>query len=160
MKRSVFVSAAVAALLLAGALAKADTMSGDMAMPPPSVKAGGNVGMLASSLQGRPVVVQVHADWCPVCKAEQATLESLRSKYGERVAFVVLDVTNAKAADAAAAKAKQLGLGAFFDAHKAQTGTVGVINPKTGAVAATLYNVTGTPEYAKPIDAVAKKLHS
>ncbi len=126
----------------------------------PSMKTGGNVGALAASLQGKPVVAQIHADWCPVCKAERATLSELRAKYGDSIAFVELDVTNAKAADASAAKAKTLGLGAFFDAHKASTGTVAVINPKTGAVAATLYNVTDDATYAKAIDAVTKQLHA
>lgn len=126
----------------------------------PSVKSGGSVGILAPSLRGKPVVAQIHADWCPVCKAERSTIQSLRAKYGDRIAFIELDVTNAKAAAAAAEKANALGLGAFFEAHKSMTGTVAVINPRTGAVAATLYNVTDDPAYTKAIDSVAKQLRN
>lgn len=125
-----------------------------------SIKTGGNVGVLAPSLQGKPVVAQIHADWCPVCKAERSTIEALRVKYGNKISFVELDVTNAKTANAAAAKAERLGLGGFFDAHKAMTGTVAVINPRSGAVAATLYNVTTQAPYVKAINAVSTKLRS
>lgn len=31
----------------------------------------------ANALNAGPVVVHVHADWCPVCKAQQPTLEKL-----------------------------------------------------------------------------------
>lgn len=124
-----------------------------------SNKPGGNVGILASSLHGKPVVVQIHADWCPVCKAERATIDAVRAKYGDRVSFVELDVTNAKAANAAAGQAKQLGLDAFFEAHKSMTGTVAVINPNSGAVAATLYNVTSEGAYDTAIDSVSQQLH-
>ncbi len=125
-----------------------------------SVKSGGNVGVLTSSLHGKPVVAQIHADWCPVCKAEHSTIDAVRAKYGDNISFVDLDVTNAKTAAAAAAKARQLGLGAFFDAHKSMTGTVAVINPNSGAVAAMLYNVTKTDAYTKAIDSVSQQLHS
>src|SRR5262249_47794186 len=40
---------------------------------------------------GKPILVEVHAPWCPVCKAQAPTLSMLRndSKYKELVSFTI-----------------------------------------------------------------------
>lgn len=111
-----------------------------------------HAGALAPSLQGRPVVVRIHADWCPACKATEATLREVRAKYGKAISYVELDVTDGKTSAAAAAEAKRLGLGSFYEANKGQTSTVGILNPHSGAVIATLYADTDVSDYAKAID--------
>lgn len=116
------------------------------------------LGPLPASLQGKPVVVRIHADWCPACKATQATYESVRVRYSDQATFVTFDVTDAKTAAAAATEAKKLGLGKLFDAKKTATSTVAVINPKTGVVSASLYNENAPGAYAKAIDAVRSQL--
>lgn len=168
MRRSLFAAVVATALFASGGTAFAQNAMGSghsmgsgsaMLHMSPSTKTGGNVGPLAASLQGKPVVARIYAGWCPVCKAERGTVSALQAKYGSAIAFVELDVTNAKTAGAAAAKARALGLERFFDAHKASTGTIAVINPQTGAVAATLYNVTSEAPYITAIDKVAQQLH-
>ena len=54
----------------------------------------------------------------------------LMKEYGGKINFVILDVTNDDTTAAAAAKAKSLGLGAFFEANKKTTSTVGIFKGK------------------------------
>jgi len=115
-------------------------------------------GPLAPTLQGKAVVAQIHADWCPVCKAERPTIDAVRAKYGKNITYVAFDVTNGKTANAAADQAKHLGLSSFFNENKSRTGTIAIINPKTAIISAKLYNETDEAEYDKAIDAVNKQL--
>jgi thiol-disulfide isomerase/thioredoxin len=114
------------------------------------------VGPLAPALQGKPLVVRIHADWCSACKATHATIDHLRQAYAGKINFVKFDVTNAKTATVAHAKAKQLGLVKFYDAAKAQTSAVAVINPQTGKVYATFYNDGNLKDYEGAINSVLK----
>src|SRR5271156_1113150 len=82
------------------------------------------VGPLAPSLQGKPVVVRIHADWCPACKATQSTIDDLKQAYAGKINFVQFDLTNANTAATSQAEAQKLGLGKFYDASKAATSTV------------------------------------
>jgi thiol-disulfide isomerase/thioredoxin len=109
-------------------------------------------GPLAPAMQGKPVVVRIHADWCPACKATASTLDAVRAKYGTKITYVQLDVTNAKTAAAAQELAKADGLGKFFDATKTATSTVAVVDPKTGAVIGQFYNDTNEADYDTAID--------
>jgi thiol-disulfide isomerase/thioredoxin len=109
-------------------------------------------GPLAPAMQGKPVVVRIHADWCPACKATAATLDTVRAKYGAKIDYVQLDVTNAKTAAAAAQTAKSDGLAKFFEATKTATSTVAVIDPKTGVVLGQFYNDTNEADYTGAID--------
>ena len=78
----------------------------------------------------RPFIVKIHADWCGTCTRLEPTWEALRSRYGDEVRFVVLDVTDREAVARSAALAESLGLTAFFDANKSKTGTVGVLDAR------------------------------
>ncbi|GAC1458122.1 MAG: hypothetical protein PVSMB1_07960 [Gemmatimonadaceae bacterium] len=147
-------------LSLAIVAGSAQSVLADEATPsaPKAAAARQPLGALAPALQGEPVIVRIHADWCPACKATQATIEQLRQTYGSRISFVQLDVTDAKAADASAQRANKLGLKAFFDAYKTSTSTVGIIDPRSGAVVATFYNDTNAADYTRAIDRVIKHL--
>ena len=114
------------------------------------------VGPLAPSLQGKPVVVRIHADWCPACKATQSTIDHLRQAYAGKINFVQFDVTNAKTAAASKALAQKLGLEKFYDATKAATSTIALIDPKDGNVYATFYNDSATGDYEKAINIALK----
>ncbi len=118
------------------------------------------MGPLPEKLQGKPVVVRIHADWCPACKATAATYDAVQKKFADRVTFVAFDVTDAKTAAASAERAKELGLGKIFDADKAATSTVAIVNPKTGVVATSLYNDNDPADYARAIAAVRAQLGS
>jgi hypothetical protein len=54
----------------------------------------------------------------------------LMKQYGDKLNFVMLDVTNDETTAQAAAKAKSLGLSAFFEANKKMTSTVAVFKGK------------------------------
>ena len=114
------------------------------------------LGPLAPSLQGKPVVARIHADWCPACKATQSTIDHLKQVYAGRINFVQFDVTNAKTAAASQALAQKLGLEKFYDASKAATSTVAVIDPQNGKVDATFYNDGSIGDYERAIDAALK----
>jgi thiol-disulfide isomerase/thioredoxin len=91
-------------------------------------------GRLAKELQGKPVVVDIYADWCPGCQSIKPTLSTLKKEYSGKVNFVVFDVTDRKTSAASQAKAQQLGLSDFFAANKSKTSTVAIINPATGKI--------------------------
>ncbi|MDX2228472.1 MAG: thioredoxin family protein [Leptolyngbyaceae cyanobacterium bins.349] len=108
---------------------------------------------LAQQLQGKPVLVDVYASWCPACKNIAPTLSQLEKDYADKVHFVVLDVSDKSTTAEAEAKAKQLGLGDFLAAHKAQTGTLTIIEPATGKILAQHRNNANLADYTTVLDA-------
>jgi thiol-disulfide isomerase/thioredoxin len=89
---------------------------------------------LAQDLQGKPVVVNIHASWCPSCKRVEPALSKLKQQYSGKANFVQFDVSDRSSSQSAMNRANQIGLGKFFQANKAQTSLVAIVNPKTGAV--------------------------
>lgn len=157
MNRNLVTIVLVAATIAPSAV-RADVMNGSAAPKVPVFTARGATevtvlgGPLAPSLQGKPVVVRIHADWCPACTATQATINDLKTAYGSQINFVQFDVTNAKTAAAAEAEAKKLGLEKFFNAEKAATSTVAVIDPRDGKVYAQLYNDGNINDYKAAVN--------
>jgi thiol-disulfide isomerase/thioredoxin len=149
----------VAAAIVPSAV-RAEVVNGTAAKEPSYLARGAMevavAGPLAPSLQGKPVLVRIHADWCPACKATQSTIDDLRQAYAGKINFVQFDVTNAKTAAASQAQAEKLGLTKFYDAAKAATSTVAVIDPKDGKVYATLYNDSTPGDYKSVIDTALK----
>ena len=145
------------AAIVGSTAANADVVDGS-ASPAPKFLARGateiaNAGPLASSLQGRPVVVRIHADWCIACKATQATIDDLKQAYAGKIFFVEFDVTNANTAAAAQQAAEGLGLAKFYDASKKATSMVAVIEPQDGKVVAAFYNDNSLSDYTGAVDA-------
>jgi len=159
MDRYIIILGLVAAAV-APSTARAEVLNGTAAKVPPYQARGATevaaVGPLAPSLQGKPVVVRIHADWCSACKATQSTIDDLEHAYAGRINFVQFDVTNATTAAASQAQAQKLGLAKFYDASKAATSTVAVIDPKDGKVYATFYNDNTSGDYKSVIDAALK----
>jgi thiol-disulfide isomerase/thioredoxin len=89
---------------------------------------------LAQDLQGKPVVVNIYASWCPSCKRVEPTLSKLKQQYSGKANFVQFDVSDRTSSQSAMNRASQLGLGQFFQVNKAQTSLVAIVNPKTGMV--------------------------
>ena len=47
-----------------------------------------------SDLVGKPIVLNFWASWCPPCKAEMPDFEEAYKKYGDRVHFIMLNLTD------------------------------------------------------------------
>jgi thiol-disulfide isomerase/thioredoxin len=113
---------------------------------------------LAASLQGKPVVVDIYASWCPACKNIAPTLAALRKTYGDKATFVVLDVSDKTTTAAAEKKAQELGLSEFLTANKAKTGHVEIIDPATNTTLQKYDNNADMAAYTSVLDkAIAKK---
>lgn len=110
-------------------------------------------GPLAQQLHDKPVVVDIYASWCPACRNIAPTLSQLKQEYGGRVHFVVLDVSDRASTAKAQAKATALGLGQFFAANKTQTGSLTIVNPKTGQILAQHRNNPNKSDYTKVLNA-------
>lgn len=87
-------------------------------------------GSTASVVRAKPRVVIIKADWCSACQKVDPIMMGLMKEYGDKLEFVMLDVTNDETTAAAAEKAKSLGLGSFFEANKKMTSTVAVFKGK------------------------------
>jgi thiol-disulfide isomerase/thioredoxin len=159
MKREIAFIALIATMI-GPAWARGEVTTGTAAKVPAYQVRGAteiaDAGPLAPALQGKPVVVRIHADWCPACKATQSTINELKRSYAGKIHFVQFNVTNAKTAAASQAEAQKLGLEKFYDAAKAATSTVAVIDPKDGKVNATFYNDSKIGDYQRAIDAALK----
>jgi thiol-disulfide isomerase/thioredoxin len=119
----------------------------------PCASKGKNVGgPLAKQLQGKPVLVDIYASWCPACKNIAPTLSQLKQQYGEKIHVVVLDVSDKSKASQAETKARELGLAKFFAENKSQTGMVAIIDPATGNILAQHRNNTNLTDYTSVLN--------
>jgi thiol-disulfide isomerase/thioredoxin len=115
-------------------------------------------GPLAKSLQGKPVIVDVYASWCPGCKNIAPTLSQLKQEYAGKANFVVLDVSDRAKLKQTEAMAKKLGLGKFLAANKSSTSTVAIVDPATGNILTMFKNNANKSDYSSVIDtALAQK---
>lgn len=53
---------------------------------------GGSVSL--SDYAGQPVVINCWASWCPPCRSELPAFDSLYAEYGDRIAFLMIDLTD------------------------------------------------------------------
>lgn len=88
----------------------------------------------------RPTVAVIRADWCSACQKLEPTMMELKSQYGDRIDFVMLDVTDDQKTAQSAAKARKLGLGNFFETNKRKTSTVIVLSPSRKILFQTMQN--------------------
>lgn len=147
-------SLAIAAFLVAGtSIGSPGSSQRAIAQVSPPAAKGANVGgPLARQLQGKPVVVEVHASWCPACKNIAPTLSQLKKQYEGKAHFIVLDVSDRAKASQSGARASQLGLGEFFATHKSQTGMVAIIDPATGNILAQHRNNANLAAYTSVLN--------
>jgi thiol-disulfide isomerase/thioredoxin len=89
---------------------------------------------LAKQLQGKPVVVAVHASWCPKCKTVAPVLSQLQQQYSRKASFVSFDVSDRGSSRSSQIQAQQLGLSSFLQSNKSQTGLVAIVDPATGDI--------------------------
>jgi thiol-disulfide isomerase/thioredoxin len=124
-----------------------------------SIKAATTIaqtGSLSSKFQGKPLVVEIYASWCPACKNVAPTISQLRSEYGGKANFVVLDVSDKGSTSRAKNVAQQAGLSQFFSQNISQTGLVAIIDPATGRVLAQYRNNPDKSDYTSVLDAAIR----
>ncbi|NES99557.1 MAG: redoxin domain-containing protein [Sphaerospermopsis sp. SIO1G2] len=109
-------------------------------------------GPLAKEIQGKPVVVDIYANWCSGCKKIAPTLSQLKEQYSGQVNFVVFDVTDKSKTNASKAKAEKLGLEKFFKKYKSKTSTVAIIDPDTGRILEIFAKNPNKADYTKVLD--------
>jgi len=125
---------------------------------PCAAKSAASVGgPLAKKLQGKPVVVDIYASWCPACKNIAPTLSQLKKDYAGKVEFVILDVSDKSTTAAAEATAKELGLSKFLSENKTQTGSITIVDPATGKILAQYRNNPNKAVYTKVLNASLTK---
>jgi thiol-disulfide isomerase/thioredoxin len=118
----------------------------------PSTSSKAEVGALAVSLQGKPVIVDIYASWCPACKNVAPALASLNKDYADKANFVVLDVSDQASTAKSLIKAKELGLEKFFTKNQAQTGLIAILDPANGNVLLEKQNNADVATYKQVLD--------
>ena len=114
-------------------------------------------GPLAKKIQGKPVVVDVYASWCPACNNIAPTISQLKQQYAGKVEFVVLDVSDKASTATAESQAKELGLSKFLTENKTQTGSLTIIDPATGNILLQHRNNPDLMAYTKVLDTAVGK---
>ncbi len=87
--------------------ASADSSTGESANTAPdfTVLDGEGKQVRLSDFVGKPVVLNFWASWCPPCKAEMPDFEAMYKSYGDRVAFLIVNLTDGSQETVASAKA-------------------------------------------------------
>lgn len=57
-----------------------------------------------SNFYGKPIIINFWATWCPPCKAELPGFNKLYNKYGDRVNFLMINLTDIKREPSGSAK--------------------------------------------------------
>lgn len=80
------------------------------------------------SASGKPFVVKIHAQWCPVCLVTKDVWSEIAEFYAARVNLVVLDFTNEATTAASWAEVRRLGFGESFDEYSGASGYILVLD--------------------------------
>jgi thiol-disulfide isomerase/thioredoxin len=122
-----------------------------------TIAQNGNVGgALAKKLQGKPVVVEIYASWCPACKNVAPTISQLKREYSGKANFVVFDVSDRSKTAKSQSLAQQLGLAQFLAENASQTGLVAIIDPATGNILTQYRNNSNKSDYSTVLDAAIR----
>ena len=106
--------------------------------------------------KGTPTVAIIRADWCTVCQKLEPAMAELMEEYKGRLNFVILDVSNEEKTAEAAATARKLGLGKFFEANKKKTSTVAIFGAKNKILFQKHYD-TNRETFARAFEDAARK---
>ena len=102
---------------------------------------------------GKPYVVKLHAQWCPLCMVTKDVWSQIEETFSNRVNLVVFDFTNEANTQVSKAEATRLGLEEFFDEYAGATGTIVVLDGKTKKVTAAINGSRDFDEYRTAIEA-------
>jgi thiol-disulfide isomerase/thioredoxin len=113
---------------------------------------------LASSLQGKPVLIDIYATWCGRCKTIAPTLSQIKEKYKNKVHFLVFDVSDRRTLAQAEVQAENLGLKNYFTLNRTYTSLVSILDPRTGEVIDEFQGNPNLQEYVVAIDKAIARL--
>ena len=74
-----------------------------------------------------PIVVKIHADWCGSCKASKATWDRVEKELSNRATVIEFDVSDRVSYQQSLLDAQSMGVEAFFQEYRSQTGTVAIL---------------------------------
>jgi thiol-disulfide isomerase/thioredoxin len=120
---------------------------------PPAVPAISQAEVMDTA---KPIVVKLHAQWCPVCMVTKDVWSEIAAAYAGRVHLVVFDFTNEAATNASRAEAHRLGLDVFFNENEGWTGTIAVLDGRTKEATAVIHGSRDEREYHAAIDAALR----
>ena len=106
---------------------------------------------------GRPWLIKMHAQWCPVCMMTKGVWSRIEQTYGDQVHLVVFDFTSSATTDASRAEAERLGLTTFLDEYGYATGTIAVLDGRTKEVFAWINGSRDFDEYRAAIEAALRE---
>jgi thiol-disulfide isomerase/thioredoxin len=114
---------------------------------------GGNDKMMT---EAKPVVAIIRASWCPACQKIEPEMTTLMKQYGDRLTFVILDVTDEAKIKESEATAKKHGLTEFFKTHKSKTSTIAIFDVGQKEIFKTDHNYDRNA-YVKAFDRAIEK---
>lgn len=110
------------------------------------------VSSAEASDTGRPFVVKLHAQWCPVCMMTKGVWSEIERAYSGRVNLVVFDFTNDATAAASRVEAKRLRLEKVFEENDGSTGTILILDGRTREVMTSIHGSRDFADYRSAID--------
>lgn len=104
----------------------------------------------------KPTVVIIKAEWCSACQKLEPTMMELVKQYGDKLNFVILDVSNEEKLAEATATARRLGISRFFQENQQRTSTVAIFNKARRPVFQTIANFDRDAYVSAFDEAIAK----
>lgn len=95
---------------------------------------------------GKILLVEIYASWCPGCKNIQPALDEVVKEI-TGVELVQLDVSTPSKAKLAEKKAAELNVINFYKSNKSKTATVGVVIPFKSEVVTIFHNNNNVDDY-------------
>ncbi len=81
---------------------------------------------LGSYASDKPLFVTITSKFCITCKQLEPIVEELKSKYGEKIDFIKLDVSSKDSLEEAKNTASQYGISDYYDQNKMNIPNVGI----------------------------------
>lgn len=102
---------------------------------------------------GRPYIIKLHAQWCPVCMVTKGAWSGIEEAYADRTNLMVWDFTDEATTARSYEDAKRLGLTGAFDEYRGVTGLIIVVDG-SGKVTGDVGGVESFATYSAVLDQI------